>query len=90
MYVQELAKHFNVAQETIRRDLSKLETQKLLKKIHGGAVNIQSKFERNFTERAQAAVDEKKRLQRKRLNLLNRVIRCLSILVQQHLNLASE
>ena len=60
VYVQELAKHFNVAQETIRRDLSKLETQKLLKKIHGGAVNIQSKFERNFTKRAQAAVDEKK------------------------------
>lgn len=68
VYVQELAKHFNVAQETIRRDLSKLETQKLLKKVHGGAVNIQSKFERNFTERAQAAVDEKKRLRRKRLS----------------------
>ncbi|MCW2255834.1 DeoR/GlpR family transcriptional regulator of sugar metabolism [Providencia alcalifaciens] len=60
VYVQDLAKHFDVAQETIRRDLSKLETQKLLKKVHGGAVNIQSKFERNFSERAQAAVDEKK------------------------------
>ncbi|MEX6314774.1 DeoR family transcriptional regulator [Providencia manganoxydans] len=32
VYVQDLAKQFDVAQETIRRDLSKLESQKLLKK----------------------------------------------------------
>lgn len=70
VYVQDLAKQFDVAQETIRRDLSKLESQKLLKKVHGGAVNIQSKFERNFSERAQAAVDEKKAIAVKAASLI--------------------
>lgn len=60
VFVHNLAEHFNVAQETIRRDLTKLESQKLLKKIHGGAVNVQSKFERDFNERAQLAAEEKK------------------------------
>ncbi|QBH96648.1 DeoR/GlpR transcriptional regulator [Limnobaculum zhutongyuii] len=60
VFVHDLAEYFNVAQETIRRDLTKLESQKLLKKVHGGAVNIQSKFERNFSERAKVAIDEKK------------------------------
>lgn len=60
VFVHDLAEHFNVAQETIRRDLSKLESQKLLKKVHGGAVNIQSKFERDFAERANLAADEKR------------------------------
>lgn len=31
VFVHDLAEHFNVAQETIRRDLTKLESQKLLK-----------------------------------------------------------
>ncbi|AKJ43110.1 Glycerol-3-phosphate regulon repressor [Pragia fontium] len=60
VFVHDLAEQFNVAQETIRRDLTKLESQKLLKKVHGGAVNIQSKFERDFSERAKLAADEKK------------------------------
>lgn len=60
--VHELAIQFNVTPETIRRDLSKLESDKLLKKIHGGAVNIQSKFEREFDRRVETAVDEKKKI----------------------------
>lgn len=60
VFVQDLAEHFNVAQETIRRDLNKLESMKLLKKVHGGAVNVQSKFERQFNARAELAQDEKR------------------------------
>ncbi len=60
VYVHDLAKQFEVAQETIRRDLTKLESQKLLKKVHGGAVNIQSKFERDFSARSKVAIDEKR------------------------------
>jgi len=36
--VPELAKKFNVTEETIRRDLEKLEKEGLLKKTYGGAV----------------------------------------------------
>jgi DeoR/GlpR family transcriptional regulator of sugar metabolism len=36
--VQEAASYFGVAEETIRRDLSKLEEQNLLVRTHGGAV----------------------------------------------------
>lgn len=60
VFVHDLAEYFNVAQETIRRDLTKLESLKLLKKVHGGAVNIQSKFERDFNQRAKLAADEKR------------------------------
>lgn len=60
VFVHNLAEHFDVAQETIRRDLTKLESQNLLKKVHGGAVNVQSKFERDFNARAQIAAREKK------------------------------
>jgi len=35
--VDSLAKHFNVSAATIRRDLSELERQGLLRRIHGGA-----------------------------------------------------
>ncbi|HEM7577553.1 TPA: DeoR/GlpR transcriptional regulator, partial [Serratia marcescens] len=37
VYVNELADKFQVSQETIRRDLNKLEDYRLIKKIHGGA-----------------------------------------------------
>lgn len=36
--VAELASHFNVAEETIRRDLQKLEDSGLIVRTHGGAV----------------------------------------------------
>jgi len=36
--VGELSEEFNVAQETIRRDLKKLEEEGLVQRIHGGAV----------------------------------------------------
>lgn len=60
VYVNELAEYFNVSQETIRRDLNKLEEQRLIKKIHGGAVNPQFGFELQFNERAKLAEEDKK------------------------------
>ena len=38
VYVAELAKLFNVTEETIRRDLEKLESKDLLRRSYGGAV----------------------------------------------------
>jgi DeoR family fructose operon transcriptional repressor len=38
--VTELAEHFNVTPETIRRDLTELERRQLLRRVHGGAISI--------------------------------------------------
>lgn len=38
--VSELAKHFDVTTETIRRDLSDLQARQLVRRIHGGAVPV--------------------------------------------------
>ena len=37
--VEELARHFDVSDDTIRRDLQELERRKLLLRTHGGAVS---------------------------------------------------
>lgn len=60
VFVNELADIFQVSQETIRRDLNRLEEQRLIKKIHGGAVSSQFGFEMEFNERAKIAAVEKK------------------------------
>ena len=36
----ELEKALNVSSETVRRDLLKMEEQKLLKRVHGGAIAL--------------------------------------------------
>ncbi|QKJ88589.1 DeoR/GlpR transcriptional regulator [Paramixta manurensis] len=60
VFVNELAELFQVSQETIRRDLNKLEEQRLIKKVHGGAISSQFGFEMEFNQRAKLAADEKK------------------------------
>ncbi|MCI1035738.1 MULTISPECIES: DeoR/GlpR family DNA-binding transcription regulator [Raoultella] len=67
--VNELADIFQVSQETIRRDLNKLEEQRLIKKIHGGAVSSQFGFEMEFNERAKIAASEKKAIARSAVKL---------------------
>ena len=37
--VAELAQRFNVTTETIRRDLSELQSQRVLRRVHGGATS---------------------------------------------------
>jgi DeoR family transcriptional regulator, fructose operon transcriptional repressor len=50
--VTELSKIFKVTEETIRRDLEKLEKENLLRRSHGGAVTIQDEqTEVSYTER---------------------------------------
>lgn len=67
--VNELADKFGVTQETIRRDLTKLESRKLIKKVHGGAVNVQSKYELDFAQRIKESYDEKKLIAKKTASL---------------------
>ena len=59
--VTELSKIFNVTEETIRRDLEKLEKEKLLMRSHGGAVSIEKDHaETSYLEREITNAAEKK------------------------------
>lgn len=58
--VQELCSLFNVSESTIRRDLTELENRNLLKRTHGGAINLQSvNFEPTFSEKEDQFKEEK-------------------------------
>ncbi len=78
VYVNELSDFFNVTPETIRRDLSRLEAQHLLKKVHGGAVkvtfntgfDVQLKFEKDFNERIKVAMLEKQAIAKRAVQLI--------------------
>ncbi len=62
--VTELASHFEVTTETVRRDLSQLERLKLLRRVHGGAVSMRSvtMLEARLPDRDQAQAAEKERI----------------------------
>ncbi|MDC3418048.1 DeoR/GlpR family DNA-binding transcription regulator [Aquibacillus salsiterrae] len=62
--VTELSNIFSVTEETIRRDLEKLEKEKQLARSHGGAVSIQSKddIELPYSQREVMNVKEKKEI----------------------------
>ncbi|KAF0822205.1 DeoR/GlpR family DNA-binding transcription regulator [Cytobacillus firmus] len=57
--VSELSEYFSVTEETIRRDLEKLERENKLKRSHGGAVSIQEE-DPDVAEREITNVTEKK------------------------------
>ncbi|MFC5466793.1 DeoR/GlpR family DNA-binding transcription regulator [Lederbergia graminis] len=60
--VSELSRIFQVTEETIRRDLEKLESEGKLQRSHGGAVSIKQKtsFEVPYFEREIRNMEEKK------------------------------
>ncbi len=62
--VSDLAIHFDVTPETVRKDLSTMEEAGQLRRVHGGAVAIdmQSTFEPSLGERQTQRRDEKSRI----------------------------
>lgn len=55
-----LAKKFNVSMETIRRDLNELEEEKLIRRVHGGAVlYTEYGVEPNYSYRIAANYEDK-------------------------------
>ncbi|RFU61796.1 DeoR/GlpR family DNA-binding transcription regulator [Peribacillus glennii] len=61
--VSELSKIFSVTEETIRRDLEKLEKENLLRRSHGGAVSIQKEqSEISYLEREITNAEDKKQI----------------------------
>jgi DeoR family glycerol-3-phosphate regulon repressor len=57
--VDELASMLDISRETVRRDLALLSEQGVLRKVHGGAVHLQTARESPLDERKAAARDEK-------------------------------
>lgn len=61
--VAELSKEFNVHEATIRRDLTKLENKKLLRRTHGGVMaEDEVDSEPPFQEREITQLDDKQRM----------------------------
>ncbi|MEU1810735.1 DeoR/GlpR family DNA-binding transcription regulator [Micromonospora sp. WMMD1076] len=61
--VHELATEFTVAQETIRRDLTWLEQQGLVRRTHGGAYPVETaRFETTLAARTTRMIPEKRRI----------------------------
>lgn len=59
--VQDLANRFNISLETVRRDLDKLEKDKLIKRVHGGAIKVNQKVGiSSFQDRRTEFSDQKK------------------------------
>jgi len=69
--VSDLAARFQVTTETIRRDLSELQEQRLLRRVHGGAVAWEtSEFEPLLVVRNDQRDDEKRRIAKLAVNEL--------------------
>ncbi len=69
--VAELAERFKVTTETIRRDLSELQTHRVVRRVHGGAVPWErSKFEPLLVNRNVQNAEEKRRLAHRALEEL--------------------
>jgi DeoR/GlpR family transcriptional regulator of sugar metabolism len=68
-----LARRFNVSEETIRRDLQELEKRKVLLRTHGGAVSTAflGHRETTFLTRANANADAKTRIGRAAAQLIS-------------------
>ncbi|MEG7378966.1 rhamnose catabolism operon transcriptional regulator RhaR [Bacillus subtilis] len=70
--VSELSDIFSVTEETIRRDLEKLEKEHKLSRSHGGAVSIeQQESEVHFSEREITNVIEKKAIAHEAVKYVN-------------------
>jgi DeoR family transcriptional regulator, L-fucose operon activator len=71
MRVTELSDRCQVTEETIRRDLDRLERQGLLRRSHGGAVSVQDEQpETPFSEREIMHAEEKRRIAEQAVRLI--------------------
>lgn len=70
--IQEITEATGASESTIRRDLSELEEQKLLQRVHGGASSLPRKMEEStFLERAMRNEKEKTAIAKYAAGLVN-------------------
>jgi len=60
--VNQLAAELGTSKETVRRDLAALDAKRLLRRVHGGAVPVQTGAEETFNRRATQHLAEKRRI----------------------------
>lgn len=60
--VEALAEELAVSRETVRRDLLRMESEGLVRRIHGGAVAAAPATEKPFQQRVAAQAEEKRRI----------------------------
>jgi DeoR family transcriptional regulator, fructose operon transcriptional repressor len=66
-----IAEEFGVTPETVRRDLTDLERRGVLRRVHGGAIPVESlRTEPGLTEKAGAHTEEKRRIAKAALDLV--------------------
>ena len=71
VYVSQLAKDFGITEETVRRNLEKLESQQLLQRSYGGAVLPEkAQNDISFDQRSITNVYEKRALTNKAASLI--------------------
>lgn len=71
--VEKLSKELKVSKETVRRDLSEMEKDGLLKRTHGGAVSIsttQQSLEYPYLMREIQCLEEKERIGKKAASVI--------------------
>ncbi len=72
VHVADLAQKFNVSEETIRRDLDKLDKEGLAKKNYGGAIlNAHTNEDPSYASRHQVNLEAKQRIAINVLELIN-------------------
>ncbi|ASA19928.1 DeoR/GlpR family DNA-binding transcription regulator [Paenibacillus donghaensis] len=72
VHVADLAQKFNVSEETIRRDLDKLDKEGLAKKNYGGAIlNAQTNEDPSYSSRHQVNIQAKRSIASLVLELIN-------------------
>jgi DeoR/GlpR family transcriptional regulator of sugar metabolism len=68
--ISDVAKHFGVTTETIRKDLIYLDKMGIVKKSYGGAISTGELMERPFSKRAMEMMDEKNRIASRAIEFL--------------------
>jgi DeoR/GlpR family transcriptional regulator of sugar metabolism len=70
--VKDLSRHFQISEDTVRRDLALLAERGLLTRTHGGAVALERPVDRDatFTQRMNACIAEKRRIARAACRLI--------------------
>lgn len=70
-HIAELASHFSVTEQTIRKDLRVLQEQSVLKRTHGGAVAMRALVDRDLATRGTTHLEAKQRIAEACLGLLD-------------------
>ncbi len=70
VWVSKLSAELDVTEETIRRDLEKLEKQNALRRTHGGALPMDDSMELSFEKRRHVNVEVKQLLARKAVEFI--------------------